>query len=182
MSQGYVTPVAPSALSDVKLGEGNFYANYGLGNQVCLGPTRGGGGWKESTKIRDIDWDGKYGPVKGYARKTDIGYEMEVNALQINSANYIKFFAGHDVTDMTTYKKIRARINIEASDYLTNLAFVGVDLAGNAVVCIIENPLGVGEADINFKEKDEWIIKAKFVAYYDPTTITTPPGELRFIA
>ena len=62
MASGVITPVVPIS-NDIVLGEARLYANFDMPTETELGSLQGGIKLSISRKIRDIEYDGAYGPT-----------------------------------------------------------------------------------------------------------------------
>lgn len=67
MSKGLANFTVPTA-DDIALGESKVYGNYGLPTQIEIGALRGGLKTSIARDIKEIEFDGAYGPVKGLRR------------------------------------------------------------------------------------------------------------------
>lgn len=175
--KGVFNPVAPSD-NDLLLGEGVYYYNYELAGEGILGATAGGSKFEIVKEIRDIPVDGLYG--KGFGLKRFARYvpRFIVNLLKVN---YETLTLGNnaDYTDMGDYKEVSFRINIEDTDYLDNLAFVGNKLDGKPVIIIIENVLNDGNIELERKAKEEIVTEMTYTSHYLRTALTTSTVEIR---
>lgn len=86
MPKGVVTPTVPTA-NDIVLGECKLYGNYGLTTQTELGATQGGVKADFERVIKEIKFDGAYGPVKGLRRYETFNITLSVEALTLKSFN-----------------------------------------------------------------------------------------------
>lgn len=175
---GVVTPEVP-ATTDIWLGEGKIYTNYGEASAAVLGATRGGSKFSVDREIRDITFDGAFGPVSGLRRKTRIVPSLTVKMLELNYTNLPQCFGGMTSSDEGSYHKIIEDSDITSGDYLTNVAFVGQTLAGKYVIIIVKNALGDGKIDLALDAKDEIVSESTFTGHYDASTPTTVPYEIR---
>jgi hypothetical protein len=176
MSTGVVTPVVPLA-NDIKLGEGIVYINYGT-DDIILGATDGGCKFKVEKKFIDIKYDGKYGATKGLKRVEIFIPRLIVNCLKLNH-NTLGYGIPITVTDMTTYQRITFRLNIESTDVLTNVAFIGQAFDGKALKIIVKNALMDGDIELDFKEKASVVGELQYSGHYTYAAPTTPPFEIK---
>lgn len=176
--QGVFVPVVPDD-NDLLLGEGIWYINFidGESSEPILGATRGGCKVEIDKIIRDMMYDGAYGPTFDLRR-----YERYVPRFMINllKMTYTSLTYGtvSDSTDQGNYHEIAFRLNIEDSDYLTNVTFVGKKHDGTDCIIIIKNVLNDGNISFDFKEKDEIVTEMQYTGHYLRTTPTVPPIEI----
>jgi hypothetical protein len=176
MATGVVTPIVPLA-NDVKLGEGVIYINYGTDN-IVLGATEGGSKFKIEKKIIDVKYDGAYGPTKGLKRVEIFIPRLIVNCLKLNY-NTLGYGIPITVTNMTTYQRIVFDLNIESTDVLTNVAFIGQAFDGKALKIIVSNCLMDGDIELSFKEKASVVGELQYTGHYTYAAPTTPPFEIK---
>lgn len=177
MPKGVITPEVPLD-KDLLLGEGVYIADYGEVGETVVGATRGGGKIEIDKIIRSMPYDGSYGENKSLRRYERYVPRIIATILK-NTYEVLNFAMPVTVTEETNYRDIDFRLNIEDTDYLTNIAFVGKKLGGQSCIIIIYNPLNDGNISFDFKEKDEVTTEMQYTAHYDRTTPTTPPIEVR---
>jgi hypothetical protein len=177
MAKGVFTPEIPTD-NDILLGEGVFYADYGEVGEAIIGATRGGSKLEVERVIREMPFDGAYGPHKGLRRYERYAPKFTVNLLKMT---YLSLSYGMpcDTSDEGNYHELVFRLNIEDADYLTNIAFVGKKHDGKPCIIIIYNALNDGNISLDFKEKDEVVGEMQYTGHYDDSTPTTPPLEIR---
>lgn len=180
MAIGVFTPTVPAA-SDIMLGEGVVWKNYGQAGVALIGATRGGGKVEITKKINDMKYDGAYGLTKTLRRYDRFEVKMTISFLKIN---YVNLAYGLPVTiaDGTdqdgTYKKLTFDMDIVAADVLTNVAFVGQKHDGKQCIIIINNALNIDNINMDFKEKDELTSDMTYTGFYAYATPTVPPIQI----
>lgn len=167
------------AKTNVILGEGAFYFNYGEVSEALAGWTNGGGSFAVEKEFRQIEMDGAYGSVKGNARKVKVVPILKFSSIELSTDNLTKFFAGMTSTIETDHVALTESLTIADSDYLTNVAFVGKTAEGKDVVIIVKNALGNGNLEMAFTDKEEVAIEVQYEACYTPDALTTVPYEIR---
>lgn len=90
MSIGVVETTVPVA-NDIILGEFKAYANYGLPTQVLLGATREGCKVDIERAIKELAYDGAYGPTLDEDGVPLVRHERLVGRITINNL-YLKYF------------------------------------------------------------------------------------------
>ena len=179
MAEGVVTPTVP-AKNDILLGEGVIRYNYTSGGGTVLGATRGGSSLKIERTIKEIAYDGAFGPTKGLRRKTIVVPRLIVKNLKLNYTTIpLMFGSSFTVSDEGDYHKIIEDMDMADADYLTDITFVGQKLDGKACIIIVYNALGDGNIEFAFSEKDEVVPETTFTGHYATGTPTTIPYELR---
>jgi hypothetical protein len=180
MANGVVTPAIPTA-NDVFLGEGAVYRNYGEVTQALIGATSGGSKLTISKPLHSVAIDGTYGKVKNMERTDRFEVGLTVNLLKINYTNlaYGNPITISDGADKDgTYKEITFDLDINASDVLTNVTFVGQKFDGDAVLIKVLNALCTNNLKFDFKPKSEISLEMTYNGYYTSANPTTPPLEI----
>lgn len=177
MSSGLVTPVVPNA-NDVLLGEGTTYINYGEAGEAIIGATQGGSKFEIEKKTINVKVDGAYGDIKGLKRIDVFIPKLIINFLKLNYTT-LGYGVPSTVTTTSTYKEFAFRLNIEATDILKNVAFIGQKHDGKACKIIVENCLNDGNIALAFKEKVEVVSEMQFTGHYLYAYPVLPPFSVR---
>lgn len=171
MAKGYFEVIPPDD-DDILLGEGYFVYDYGVTNTV-MGATRGGSKVEIERVVREMPFDGAYGKYFDLRRFETYEPKFMINFLKLNYT-LLTYGVPSTVTDMTTYQRIQFNLNIEDTDYLSNIAFVGKKHSGKACIIILENCLNDGNISWEHKEKDEVVAEMQYTSHYLRTALTTP--------
>ena len=165
--------------NDILLGEGIYYLNFvDIDNRgTVLGATRGGSKLEIEKKIREMAYDGAYGKSKNLRRYERYVPRFMVTLLKMTYET-LAYGTSCDVTDKGDYHEMRFRVNIEDTDYIDNITFVGVKHDGMPCVITLENVLNDGNIEFDFKEKDEITSELQYTAHYLSTAMATPPIKI----
>ena len=175
-----MTLVAPDP-KNIVLGEGAFYFNYDETDEALVGATRGGGSFNREIELREIEFDGARGPVKGMRRKDSAVARLTLNELELHADNREKFYGGLEVdTSGMEYDVVKAKKDVEDSDYITNVAFVGETKDGRPVVIVVRNALGDGNIELALEDKNEVVPEVQFTGHYDRESLDAEPWEIRW--
>lgn len=68
-------------INKIVIDEGYLVLDYGLPTELALGPTRGGGEFSVTPKVRDIEFDGRKGKSKGMQVIEEIAAKLKVKTL-----------------------------------------------------------------------------------------------------
>lgn len=178
MSIGVESVSAP-AQNDIVLAMGKILANYTVAGGTEYGAINGGT-FSVKREVRNIEVAGQLGRIKGLNRKIEIVPSLKLDALAVNYTNFA-YGAGMTVTDTGAYHKIVEDVEIADTDYLTDITFVGNTHGGLGVIIIVYNALMVSNTQLEFASKKEIINGVEYDGCYDPTTLTTPPYEIRYM-
>lgn len=180
MADGVFSPAPIQKSKYIWLKEGIVYGNYGTDNYQ-IGVTRGGSNFQLMRTIKEINFDGAYGPVKNMKRVTKCEGILDINFLKITYTNLV-YGLNCDISDGSdkdgTYKKYTFRLNYEAADVLTNIAYVGAKNDGTACIIFINNALNIGGLKFDMKEKNEVVCAMSYKGFYPYASPTTPPVEI----
>lgn len=177
MSVGLFNPQVPTD-NDIGLGEGIVYFDLDEVTEAVIGACRGGNKIEIDKIIREMPFDGAYGPHKSLRRYERYVPRLIVNLLKISYLS-LAYAMPVTVTDMGDYHQIDFRLNIEDTDYSNNVAFVGQKLDGKAIIAYFYNALNDGNISFEFKEKDEVTSEMQYTAHYASNALTTVPFEFR---
>lgn len=166
MSVKALTPLGTP--STEYLGAGAVYFNFGELDELCIGTTKGGSEFKDGAEFRQREADGDLGPVKGAIDLIKLMPQLTLKSLKIDKVNLAKFYAGMSLDDTNaTYSKLTRKVDLSSS-YLTNVAFVGQNRAGNDIIVIVKNALGDGALELAVTKDEELIPSVQFTGTIDP--------------
>lgn len=136
-----------------------------------LGATSGGSKFSIKNEFKDIEADGAVVKVKGLTLKYGQVAQLETNLLDITVDNLkIAMLGEEKESEVTGYKELVPKAQLEAGDYIDNLAYVGRKSDGSPVIIIMENALCTEGLEIEGKNKDNSVLKVKFECYGDITS------------
>lgn len=179
---GYTENTAKNYLIDVATVHKNVTFNDVSGefSGTLVGATQGGVTLKIEQTYRYPEVDGTghlQGKIKGNAILESASANAVVPIKEITAENLKMSLNGAMVDAGATeapagYKKITTKRFVEASDHLTNLAFVGV-IKGttNPIIAILDNPLCTGGVEIGTAENGEAVIELTFEAHATATQL-----------
>lgn len=170
-----ITEVTPK---NILLGAGTIFKNLtwdSTKNQFkfdkVLGATSGGSKFSIKNEFKDIEADGAVVKVKGLTLKYGQVAELETNLLDITADNLkIAMLGEEKASEKTGYKELVPKAQLEAGDYIDNLAYVGRKSDGSPVIIIMENALCTEGLEIEGKNKENAVLKVKFECYGDITS------------
>lgn len=185
---GFTTATAESLL----LNAGAYFKNFEIGTDTfdsavaagkLIGATKGGGEFSAVPAIRQIEVDGVSGRAKGLEVIDSWDIYLKAKVLEIKESTIKDGLVASDLDTSTNndYDIITARNNIELSDYISNIAWVGT-LSGSdsPVVIVIENALNTGGLKFSTTDKNEATIELTFYAHYTQNDLDTPPFKIYY--
>jgi hypothetical protein len=169
------------------LGAGAIYFNYGLANEFLLGVTKGGNEFNDNAEFRDREGDSDFAPVKGARDLSVLRPQLTVRSLRIDVQNFLRYYAGLKADSggaVAGVLSLYRTVDLSAS-YITNVAWVGQDRAGNNMAIIVKNALGDCPLNIVANKAEEVVPEIIFTGHIDPLTFdpsdeSTYPYEIQF--
>ena len=185
---GFTTETAKSLL----LNAGAYFKNYDIGTDnfdsavasgKLIGATKGGGEFSAVPEIRQIEVDGVAGRAKGLETIDSWDIYLKANVLEVKEATIQSGLAASSVdsTTNTDYDIITASNNLEVSDYIDNITWVGT-LSGSDKPVIIQifNALNTEGLKFSTTDKAEATISLTFYAHYTQDDLDTPPFKIYY--
>ena len=185
---GFTTETAKSLL----LNAGAYFKNYDIGTDdfdkavtagKLIGATKGGGEFSAVPEIRQIEVDGVAGRAKGLETIDSWDIYLKANVLEVKEATIQSGLAASsvDTSTNTNYDIITASNNLEVSDYIDNITWVGT-LSGSDKPVIIQifNALNTEGLKFSTTDKAEATISLTFYAHYTQDDLDTPPFKIYY--
>lgn len=185
---GFTTETAKSLL----LNAGAYFKNYNVGTDdfdsavaagKLIGATKGGGEFSAVPEIRQIEVDGVAGRAKGLETIDSWDIYLKANVLEVKEATIQSGLAASsvDTSTNTDYDIITASNNLEVSDYIDNITWVGTLSGSNKPVIIqIFNALNTEGLKFSTTDKAEATISLTFYAHYTQDDLDTPPFKIYY--
>lgn len=184
---GYTAKTA----ENLQLDAGAYFLNYEVGTDTfesavaagkLIGATRDGGTFSSVPSIRQIAVDGVKGRAKGLEALDTWDVNIQATVVEL-SKKVLKMAicTGVDGTGTDDYDVIEARNNIELSDYVENITWVGT-LSGSDKPIIIQvyNALNTSGLSLNAKDSAEGTVQMQFYGHYDGADLNTPPFKIYY--
>lgn len=185
---GFTTETAKSLL----LNAGAYFKNFNVGTDdfdsavtagKLIGATKGGGEFSAVPEIRQIEVDGVAGRAKGLETIDSWDIYLKANVLEVKEATIQSGLAASsvDTSTNTDYDIITASNNLEVSDYIDNITWVGT-LSGSDKPVIIQifNALNTDGLKFSTTDKAEATISLTFYAHYTQDDLDTPPFKIYY--
>ena len=185
---GFTTETAKSLL----LNAGAYFKNYDVGTDdfdsavtagKLIGATKGGGEFSAVPEIRQIEVDGVAGRAKGLETIDSWDIYLKANVLEVKEATIQSGLAASsvDTSTNTDYDIITASNNLEVSNYIDNITWVGT-LSGSDKPVIIQifNALNTEGLKFSTTDKAEATISLTFYAHYTQDDLDTPPFKIYY--
>ncbi len=162
-------PITQAQLESIQIDYGLIYVNYGLAGERKLGPTRGGGSFKATGTIRDIEFDGSRGKSKNAQVIEDINASLSVTVLDTTMATLALAmpYATYDSSAGTITAKVANVGIIPTSAYLTNVVLFAKTISGQYKKITLYSAMSEGDFSFEAKPKGEAEIGLEFTAHWD---------------
>lgn len=168
------TGVTSNTPKNILFGAGTIHKNlvYSGGSwnflDSIIGATNGGSKFSIVPEIKQVEVDGALVAAKGLTLKTGEKATLEINIAEITQAIIESAVIGETGTSADeNYNVIESKADIEAGDYLTNIAFVGKKLDGTNVIVILDNALCTSGFENDNKNKEGSVPKLVFECHAD---------------
>lgn len=146
-----------------------------------IGATRGGGEFKAAPTIRRLEVDGVTGAAKGMEFVDEWAVTLMANVLEL-STDTLKLAlvsADIDTTSNDDYDVLTARNDIELSDYLDNVTWVGkLSGSGKPVIIQVFNAINTNGLTATMQDKNEGVVQMIFTGHYDQASLDSPPFKI----
>lgn len=178
--------ITSQTVENLILGAGTIYKNLTYASNewtgTVLGATSGGIKFHYEAQWLDIEVDGATVLVKGISKQkvgesatlegqmTEVTEDILVTALHLEQAS---------TSEDTTYNKYVSKSNIDSSDYLTNIAYVGTLSNGKNVIIILPNALCTEAFEIETKNAEQTTFSVKFECTADLTNDTLDKLDIK---
>jgi hypothetical protein len=162
---------------DIILGEGILKFD-----GTADGATRGGSSIEIDKELKDVNFDGAYGSVKGIERYTKFIPKLKINFLNLTASLLQKCVPGTLTEDLKDedgdYDEFALDLEITSAHVISDLTFNGQKLNGDSCVADLKNAVNIDSFSLDFKEKDEITSEMIFTGFYAYATPTTPPIDI----
>jgi hypothetical protein len=186
---GFTTDTTKSLVLDA----GAFFKNFEVGTDTfdsavaagkLLGATKGGGEFSAVPDIRQIEVDGVAGRAKGLEVINSWDVYLKAKVLEIKESTLQAALCASVIstnTSVSDYDMIQARNNIELTDYIENIVWVGT-LSGSDDPVIIEvtNALNTDGLKLTTTDKNEAVIEMTFYGHYVQEDLNNPPFRIYY--
>lgn len=185
---GFSTKTAKSLLLDA----GAFFKNFEVGTDTfesakaagkLIGATSGGGEFSAVPEVRQIEIDGVKGKAKGLEVIDSWEVYLKGTFIEITKDTIKEALAASDVDSISDedYDVITARNNLELTDYIDNVTWVGT-LSGSddPVIIQVYNAIDTSGLTLTTEDKNQSTIEATFYGHYEQDDLDTPPFAIYY--
>ncbi len=184
---GFTTETAQSLLLDA----GAYFKNFEVGKDTfesavtggkLLGATRGGGEFSAVPAVRQIEVDGVKGKAKGLENIDSWDVYIKANVLEVKKDTLkTALCASKDGEAVEDYDVIEAKNNIELTDYIDNITWVGTLSGSDAPVIIqVYNAINTDGLKLQTQDKNESVLAMTFYGHYTQDDLNTPPFKVYY--
>lgn len=178
-----ITGLRPETFQNLQLNAGVFLKNFNYadiadadaletailqaletGGENILGATIGGGSFQMTPSIRNIEADGMRYPIKGSTVNDMWTVKLTGTMKECRPQNFKDALICADMTEDGAKTTIRVRTDIEMTDYIPSLCWVG-DTSRGFVMIDLLNALNLTGANFTFTDKGEGTLPFEFQAH-----------------
>lgn len=193
-----VTGLTPRTFKNLQLNAGAFLKNFAwstyedkdaletavlaalVGGTDVLGATIGGGTFQCTPAIRQIEADGMRYPIIGSTVNDMWTVKLTGTMKEITPQNFADALMCADLTTNGNVHTIKVRTDIEETDYIHSLCWVG-DTSKGLMLIDIKNALNLTGANFTFTDKGEGSLPFEFQAHLsDLNSMQYAPFEVVF--
>ena len=164
------TTVTTQQIENILLDTGVIYVDYGEAGERILAPTRGGATFVVEQDVKIIERDGSLGKEKGLRRIIREDAMLTARIMEMSLTNINMALRGSTLTSSTITNTQTG--TIADTEYLTNITWVGTDMAGKNKIITLYNAMSDNGLNINFTDKDEAVLEVSFAAHRNPSDYT----------
>ena len=132
--------------------------------EKCLGATRGGGSFECTPETRTVEADGMRYAYVGSTLNDVWKVVLKTTLLETTPSNFAKALMCADVDKNGSVTTVRVRTQIEDTDYIPSLCWVG-DTSRGMVLIKLDNALNLTGATFTFSDKGEGTLPVEFQAH-----------------
>lgn len=185
---GYTTETPKSLVLDAGAFFKNFYVDVdtfasAVADGKLLGATSGGGNFSAIPTIRRIEIDGVKGAAKGLEVIDEWVVTLTSNVKEIKKSTIQAALATSSVDTSTSsnYDIISAQNEIELTDYIDNITWVGrLSGTNDPVIIQVYQALNTSGLTLNMADKAEAVLALTFTGHYVETDLDTPPFKIYY--
>lgn len=172
---------AGAFFKNFKIDEDDFDKAVAAGK--LIGATKDGGEFSAKPELRQIQVDGVKGDAKGLDVLDKWIVYIKANVLEVKKETLMAALCAAKVDEKSNqeYDIISAKNEIELSDYVENITWVGT-LSGSDKPAIIQiyNALNTEGLTLGFKDKDQSVIAMNFSGRYSMDQFDKPPFDIYY--
>ena len=154
--------ITPDTINNIMLGAGVFYKNLSYGAEgwegTVVGATSGGGTVNIEPEYLDVEVDGATVAVKGLTKqKVGETATIEMNLTELTEGVVVSVLNLTEVSSKSNeaYTCYTTKTNIDETDYLENVAFVGTTTNGSNVIVIMPNAVCTSAFSLSGQNKTQ---------------------------
>ena len=173
-------------------GAGAYFKNFIVGVDTyesaksagkLIGATQGGGEFKATPEIRQIEVDGVAGKAKGLEVIDSWETSLVMNLLETTEES-LKLSLGIAEIDSDsngTYHIVKGNNEITDEHYIDNITYVGTITGSNEPVIIqVYNALSSDGLDLKTEDKKEAVLAVTVYGHYTEEDLDTPPFKIYY--
>ena len=160
-------------IENIQIDYGIIYTNYGLPNAAKVGPSRGGGEFLASNKVRDITFDGEKGKTMGMQVTESVDASLTISILDMSiptlalAMPYATLAGDGAATPYSLTCTSAAIAALDSSDYLSNITMFCRTISGAYKKISLYNAMSESAFKFKAAPKAEGEVQLVFDAHWD---------------
>lgn len=183
MAKKVITGIHKDTQKNLQLGAGMFVKSFDpekddIATAKVLGATSGGGTFEAVPEFRNIaeNLDGNLGNVKGLQEIVSWEIKLTTTLKECTPDQFKLALGAAKSVDGEKYTKISGKMDLEDSDYIDNICWIGTLKGSDLPVCIqVRNVLNGNGLSFKFEDKNEGAFEVEFTPYFDPAKMDEVP-------
>ena len=159
--------ITTKQIENIQIDEGIVFTNYGEADERQLAPSRGGGEFTVTNKLRNIEHDGAQGAEAGMQILEEQEAKLKVTILDTSQENLAMAIPGCVVEDDGSITNGENGL-IPEQNYLKNVTMFAKLLGGKYKKIDIYRAMHEGALAMKAAPKAEGEIELEFTAHFDP--------------
>lgn len=161
------TKLNTQEVEKIQIDHGIIYVDYGVSSQRLLSPTRGGGEFKATVTVRDIEYDGRPGKTAGMQVVEENAASLKVTLLGMTQENLRLAVPGVQMQNNSDGAISNPKMGLIATEnYVKNVTMFAATLDGKYKKIVVYNPMSEGELTLKTQHKAEGELEIEFTAHY----------------
>lgn len=181
------TGLTANTKNNLQLDAGALYKNYdpstdtpSTASSKLIGATVGGSTIAIVPEVRQISVDGVKGPTKGFEVFDSWTVTLTANLKEVTKGSVeLALGTTTENSSLTGYKKIVINPDVEDTDYIGNITWIG-KISGETkpMMIVLHNVLCTNGFNFTVADKSEGQIPVTLTAHYDVSDLDTIPVDI----
>lgn len=166
-----MTQLTQGQIENIQIDHGILYKDFGImGKERQIAPTRGGGNFKVTKSIREIEYDGRKGKTKGMQVLEELDCSLTIGILDMSIEN-LALALPYLTYEGEVIKAKPSNLDIIAdSAYTDNFTLFAKVSGGGYKKITIYSGMNESDLEINAQPKAEGVLNLEISGHWNPLT------------